>query len=107
MQVTTRTPNTTKTGRRFSETTVNAVWRKGRPVAGHDPSRIRKDACGAFIARSDYGRLTDMGWEIDHIVPVAQGGTEHIDNLQPLQWKNNRHKGDNWPNWTCAVTSKT
>ena len=107
MQVTTRNPNTTKTGRSFPETTVNTVWRKGRPVAAHDPSRIRKDACGAFITRFDYGRLTDMGWEIDHIVPVAQGGTEHIDNLQPLQWKNNRHKGDNWPNWTCAVTSKT
>jgi hypothetical protein len=27
-----------------------------------------------------------------------------LANLQALQWENNRGKGDDWPNWTCAVT---
>ena len=25
------------------------------------------------------------------------GGGDEIDNLQPLQWKTNRLKNDNWP----------
>ena len=39
------------------------------------------------------------GWKIDHIKPVAKGGTDDLNNLQPLQWANNRHKSDNYPNW--------
>jgi hypothetical protein len=27
-----------------------------------------------------------------------------LNNLQPLQWENNRHKGDNYPNWSCKIT---
>jgi hypothetical protein len=26
-------------------------------------------------------------------------------NLQPLYWENNRHKSDNWPTWSCAITA--
>jgi len=38
-----------------------------------------------------------MGWEIDHIVPVSRNGTDNLSNLQPLQWQNNRLKGDKFP----------
>lgn len=107
MLLKTRTPNTTTTGSDFPASTVNAAWDKGHHVPGYDPALVRKDLCGAFIRRTDYGGATDTGWEIDHVRPVSQGGADHIGNLQPLQWKNNRHKGDNWPNWTCAVTSRT
>ena len=37
-----------------------------------------------------------MGWEVDHIKPVAKGGRNAKDNLQALQWKANRQKGDQW-----------
>ena len=36
---------------------------------------------------------------------MALGGSDSLSNLQPLYWENNRHKGDNWPQWSCAVTS--
>ena len=32
--------------------------------------------------------------EIDHINPVANGGDDNYNNLQPLNWKNNAAKSD-------------
>jgi 5-methylcytosine-specific restriction endonuclease McrA len=79
------------------------VWLK----TGVDPAyaNFRKDTCGATILRNDYGTTTDSGWEIDHVKPVASGGTDAMDNLQPLHWENNRHKADNWPHWSRRRTS--
>lgn len=88
----------------FDNTTVWSVWAKAHPVLGHDPTRTRKDNCGAWIQFSEYGNTNSpFGWEVDHIVPVAMGGSDLLVNLQPLQWQNNRHKGDSWPAWACAV----
>jgi 5-methylcytosine-specific restriction endonuclease McrA len=56
---------------------------------------LRVDAWGWTIVRSDYGNnRSRYGWEIDHIVPVAQGGGDELTNLQPLQWENNRRKDE-------------
>jgi len=55
------------------------------------------------MLEAKHGKMAQWGWEIDHKKPVANGGTDDLDNLQPLQWENNRHKGDNWPNWDCKV----
>lgn len=80
---------------------VEHVWQKAKPVSGLDPKAWRQDWCGALICRTYHGDESNYGWEIDRIVPKAQGGTDDIENLQPLHWENNRHKGDDFPNWKC------
>jgi 5-methylcytosine-specific restriction endonuclease McrA len=57
------------------------------------------------MQRQKYGKMEQFGWEIDHIKPLSKGGTDDISNLQPLQWENNRHKADDWPDFECKVRS--
>ena len=53
-----------------------------------------------------YGKTeSDYGWEIDHIRPKSMMGSDFISNLQPLQWQNNRSKGDNYPSFETVVSS--
>ncbi len=53
------------------------------------------DACRAIMHWEQYGNTgSAFGWEVDHIKPVAAGGGDELENLQALQWENNRHKSD-------------
>jgi 5-methylcytosine-specific restriction endonuclease McrA len=98
-----RSANTTVSGSGFSQEVIDNVWAKAAPV----PLRpgFATDICGATIEKSKYGKLVTTGWEIDHIYPVAKGGTDNLSNLQPMQWENNRAKGDSISNWKCVRTS--
>jgi 5-methylcytosine-specific restriction endonuclease McrA len=92
-------------GQQFSDSVRRAVWQKARTVPGYDPMWFRVDMCGAYIRWELYGDTTPggAGWEIDHIRPVSQGGGDELGNLQPLQWENNRAKGDDYPEWYCHI----
>lgn len=92
----------------FPDALIEAVWNKATIVMGEDPNIYRKDANGAWIRRDLYGKTgskISLGWEIDHIFPVSLGGTDDVDNLQPLQWYNNRTKGNDFPSWNYKVTA--
>jgi 5-methylcytosine-specific restriction endonuclease McrA len=97
-----RQRGTDRSGNQFSESQKREVWRKGQVAPGFSPDVRRLDKCGATIDWAQYGNANSTtGWEIDHIRPVAKGGGDEISNLQPLQWENNRHKGDEFPYFTC------
>lgn len=88
----------------FTDQQINEVWAKGRPVAGNEPSIWRLDECGAWIGREYYGnRNSEYGWEIDHISPSANGGSDVLSNLRPLHWENNANKSDG--RLSCVMTA--
>lgn len=93
--------------RNFTDKEIQSIWEKATKVANNNPDVFRQDYAGAWIRRSDYGnRDSQYGWEIDHIKPLAKGGTYDDTNLLPAHWKNNKEKGDNYPNWSTAITSE-
>lgn len=97
-----RTPNTDKSGRSFTPQTVQAVWERGTIDPNYNANDYRRDRCRMLIRRDKHGDMTStQGWHVDHDQPVEKGGGDELANLQPLQWENNLHKSDNWPNWSC------
>ena len=87
------------------EKTKLEVWAKGANIIQNgesfDPRVWRKDICGDIMKYGEHGNTeSEYGWEIDHKKPTSLGGNDALDNLQPLQWKNNRSKGDTHP-WRC------
>lgn len=94
-----RKNGTDKDGKDFPDSLKKQVWEKGKIVSGIDKDKKRQDACGAWIEWDKHGETVSNGngWEIDHIKPVAEKGDDDITNLQPLQWQNNRSKGDTYP----------
>lgn len=91
----------------FDENLINKVWDSAKIEAGYNPDRFRKDACGAWIIRNQYGRSdTIYGWEIDHIYPQALGGKDDMVNLRAMQWENNRSKGDDYPVYKAVVRAE-
>lgn len=96
-----RTFNTNKDGGCWSEEIKKAVWNKGRVISDYDSNVWRRDKCGLAMKFSGYGnRNSDYGWEIDHINPVSNGGSDDLSNLQPLHWSNNADKADKLY-WSC------
>ena len=66
--------------RTFNKQEKKSVYAKGN---GH---------CAICGKKLSFRKLT-----IDHIIPLAKGGTNHFDNLQPVCCECNRFKSDLTP----------
>ena len=66
------------------------------------------DCFGTWMYKDDYGENQKgrvrpggdgnrylYGWAIDHIMPVAKGGKDDWNNLEPMHMANNLEKSDN------------
>ncbi|MEI7628940.1 MAG: HNH endonuclease signature motif containing protein [Bacteroidota bacterium] len=96
-----RRHNTNRHGGSWSQAQIDAVWSKGSPIEGYASNLWRRDKCGRAMKYTEHGnRQSEYGWEIDHINPVANNGSDDLYNLQPLYWGNNLDKGDSL-NWSC------
>lgn len=89
----------------FTEEQIQQVWETGEITPNNDSNIFRKDQCGAWIERKQYGnRDSTFGWEIDHIKPESAGGTSALSNLRPLQWENNVAKSSG--RLGCVITAE-
>lgn len=96
----------------ITEEIKRIVWDKGTKVQNFDPSKYRKDACGAWIAWDRYDdKHSPYGWQIDHIYPesklqlkrLSRESIDDIRNLRPMHWRNNASKGADYPTYHSVV----
>jgi len=71
----------------------NSVWKKGEKIRGLDSNIWRKDIFGNKINFNEHGKTTQYGWDIDHYIPKAKGGSNDIDNLFAVHYIQNRSMG--------------
>jgi len=84
---------------------IQAVWEKGAVIPSYDKAKYRQDVCKAWMIRDRHGDRDSLyGWEIDHIKPKSDDGTDDISNLRPMQWENNSSRSDGKSSF-CVVTS--
>ena len=95
----------------YTKEELDEIWLKGCEVDGLDASVYRKDVVGALMRRDRYGKEGNLGWEVDHILPIArlkeckvpEVRWNDMVNLRPLNAKNNVAKGDDYPKYSVAV----
>lgn len=72
------------------------VWDKGKKMRGKDPNLYRRDSFGNPMYYPSYGKTSEMGWNIDHSKPQSEGGTDHLNNLKPMNSKANSKKSNKY-----------
>lgn len=69
---------------KYDEDTLRAVYAK---------TNGRCHICSASMAFSNYGAHGKRGsWEVDHSIPLSEGGTDHLNNLFAGHTSCNRSK---------------
>lgn len=79
----------------IDDTLIMSVWDKWCIIPWQDSMLVRMDRFWSIIKLQEYGNTSSVYWrEIDHIIPVDRWWTDHLNNLEPLQWENNRKKSN-------------
>jgi hypothetical protein len=88
----------------WTEDQIRAAWNQGQIAERFNPDKWRKDPCGAWIARQQFGnKESSFGWEIDAVALEAGAAGGNASDLRPLQWKNASAKTND--KLVCAVTA--
>lgn len=70
----------------YTDEDLNYIYDKNEGCCWH---------CGKKLSFTNYGTPDARGaWEVDHSVPIARGGTDHLNNLVPACVQCNRSKQD-------------
>lgn len=77
----------------YTDERLEQIWEKGSTVKGKNPDLYRKDSYGNLMYKGSYGLYSPMGWNVDHSKAVANGGTNHLNNLNPMNSRANSAKG--------------
>ncbi|HNI43898.1 MAG TPA: HNH endonuclease signature motif containing protein [Chitinophagales bacterium] len=80
----------------YSPERLEQIWNKGGVIDGKNPDKYRSDIYGNEMYRDSYGKDSPMGWTVDHSKPVSKGGTNHLNNLQPMNTTANKKKGNKY-----------
>jgi hypothetical protein len=83
--------------RDFTVYEIDYAWNTTNIVTGADPRLYREDKCGNVIYYFSYGKDSEMGWCVDHLLPLSHGGTYHPDNLYALHSLQNKSKSNTYP----------
>lgn len=80
---------------KWTEEELDIIFSKGKVSTVLSSPEYRIDDFGNIIARSAYGNTNiSVGWEVDHIKPVSEGGTNKLSNLRPLNIPANRGRNN-------------
>ena len=69
------------------------VWEKALEVLGMPPAMLRVDVLNRQMCFADFeNERSPDGWIIDYLIPKEDGGTDELENLQPLNWLTEQQK---------------
>lgn len=70
----------------FSDEIIGRVWQKARALNEFPGEIWRRDECGAWIRRDQFGlKDAEFGWKIENI---SAGGPDELENLRPFHHAN-------------------
>ena len=85
----------------FTDVIVQRIWEKARAMPDRDASEWRKDECGAWINRIQYGHMASgYGWKIENTSPGSPHG---LDHLRPFHCDNSFNRATGKPH--CHITA--
>lgn len=76
---------------KWTEEELDVIFSKGKVSTIFSSPEYRVDDFGNIMARSKYEDTNSpIGWEVDHIKPISEGGDNNLKNLRPLNISKNR-----------------